>query len=107
MIVGQENVGKTSIAKCLKQMGAKLPKPNRAPVTVSTDGIDIDDWIPITGEASAVNSEKSPLRFNVWDFAGQEVYVLNFSLTSFTSFIKSVLTYCLFFPVITTPTSSF
>eukprot|EP01102_Stenamoeba_stenopodia_P006506 TRINITY_DN1787_c0_g1_i2.p1 TRINITY_DN1787_c0_g1~~TRINITY_DN1787_c0_g1_i2.p1 ORF type:complete len:1288 (-),score=192.66 TRINITY_DN1787_c0_g1_i2:91-3954(-) len=76
MLVGQENVGKTSLSRCFKEMSAKGIKKmsKKSPSTISTDGIDIEDWEPIDPTASPNEDKESKLRFNIWDFGGQEVY---------------------------------
>jgi len=64
MIVGDGNVGKTSLVNCLldKKKGKKQG-------TIATDGIDITNWVEPLSTA-----QKGEIIFNIWDFAGQEVY---------------------------------
>ena len=64
MIVGQENVGKSTLLHALRQEGKKQ-KVKRS--NISTDGIDIAKWVVKT-------SDKISLTFSAWDFAGQEIY---------------------------------
>eukprot|EP01113_Clastostelium_recurvatum_P022441 TRINITY_DN2678_c0_g1_i3.p1 TRINITY_DN2678_c0_g1~~TRINITY_DN2678_c0_g1_i3.p1 ORF type:complete len:2207 (+),score=796.21 TRINITY_DN2678_c0_g1_i3:224-6844(+) len=70
MLVGAENVGKTSSSRCLREEIASDKKRNAnpsAPSTISTDGIDIGQW--------DYEEEGMPtINFSIWDFAGQEVY---------------------------------
>ena len=63
LLVGQENVGKSSISYYLKNNNANQ-------VNISTDGIHIDDWeVKIsTGNVT------QPVDIKIWDFAGQDVY---------------------------------
>ncbi|GAM27829.1 hypothetical protein SAMD00019534_110050 [Acytostelium subglobosum LB1] len=102
MLVGQENVGKTSIAKCLKKdvapvavtqilrkglgLGLSSKKkqassdadsqfginPLNTTMNLSTDGIDMEVWRP--SASSQDDASSPPVTFNLWDFAGQEVY---------------------------------
>ena len=59
MLVGKENVGKTTIVRCLQ--GKKYPEE-------STIGVDIGEW-------SYHPRLFTPIfTFSVWDFAGQEEY---------------------------------
>jgi len=67
MIVGDENVGKTSLLNCLKQEKKKD--------TIAIDGIDIQDWV----ENIIVENNKVELKFSVWDFAGQDIYLITHS----------------------------
>ncbi|EFA77446.1 leucine-rich repeat-containing protein [Heterostelium album PN500] len=76
MIVGQENVGKTTLLKALKD---KKKKPQATGPNISTDGIDIDNWvIPAQFEELDENhrpyKKKQDVTLSVWDFAGQEIY---------------------------------
>lgn len=69
MLVGKENVGKTSIRQCLQSRSLKKLiklKKEQGP-NVSTDGIDMELWEPSEEERGTV-----PLTFSIWDFAGQE-----------------------------------
>ena len=60
MIVGQENVGKSSISHALRT-------GTPATVNISTDGIYVNQWKVQLPNGKAVDTE-------VWDFAGQEIY---------------------------------
>lgn len=67
MIVGQENVGKTTLSSHLRK--------KQEISTTSTDGIVIEPWpvfsINIEEEGK---TKKQPVELTVWDFAGQEIY---------------------------------
>eukprot|EP01098_Paradermamoeba_levis_P004984 TRINITY_DN2117_c0_g1_i4.p1 TRINITY_DN2117_c0_g1~~TRINITY_DN2117_c0_g1_i4.p1 ORF type:complete len:1636 (+),score=493.61 TRINITY_DN2117_c0_g1_i4:118-5025(+) len=83
MIVGQENVGKTTLLRALTQhkrvtkhilaaamgtpsaLGEKQPHENDSfdQYNLATDGIDITEW-----------ELDDDIMFSAWDFAGQEVY---------------------------------
>jgi len=65
MVVGDENVGKTSLLNCLR--GPKQKKE-----TIATDGIDIHEW----SENATIEGQKVPIRFDAWDFAGQDIYLV-------------------------------
>lgn len=85
MIVGQENVGKTSLLNCLKN-----PVKVKPVKTLSTDGISIENFAAKSspGEEPQNNKSHSGVSSNnnnndnidielcAWDFAGQEVYYL-------------------------------
>ncbi|XP_025077380.1 uncharacterized protein LOC112554025 isoform X3 [Pomacea canaliculata] len=63
MLVGLGGAGKTSLVKAL------MSDTDKADMNIGeeiTDGIDIHPWI--------VDTEEGPLKFSVWDFAGQTVY---------------------------------
>eukprot|EP01119_Soliformovum_irregulare_P012881 TRINITY_DN3370_c0_g1_i1.p1 TRINITY_DN3370_c0_g1~~TRINITY_DN3370_c0_g1_i1.p1 ORF type:complete len:2124 (-),score=675.67 TRINITY_DN3370_c0_g1_i1:56-5518(-) len=66
MLVGKENVGKTSLKQCLLKAKNAKKIPN-----ISTDGVAIEGWIPEEDEKAR---SKIPISFNIWDFGGQEVY---------------------------------
>eukprot|EP01113_Clastostelium_recurvatum_P008933 TRINITY_DN1425_c0_g1_i2.p1 TRINITY_DN1425_c0_g1~~TRINITY_DN1425_c0_g1_i2.p1 ORF type:complete len:3048 (-),score=746.58 TRINITY_DN1425_c0_g1_i2:25-9168(-) len=69
MVVGRENVGKTSLLNCLRSKSAKFADNCN---TISTDGIDLGTWmLPIVEEKSG---KKQTVAVSVWDCAGQEVY---------------------------------
>lgn len=85
LIVGQENVGKTSLLRCLaKEANINLNSQNndsyvssnsqnklqRTGKPISTDGIDIQT---IFFETEISNKTKN-IQFSIWDFAGQEIY---------------------------------
>ncbi|KAL6061380.1 Pleckstrin y domain [Balamuthia mandrillaris] len=95
LCVGEENVGKTSLIQCFKQQthlqrefslaSLKVRKRKKAPATLATDGILIEEWkvkctIPSlsdSGGATGISSTENNTRevtFSAWDFAGQEVY---------------------------------
>eukprot|EP01114_Cavostelium_apophysatum_P023321 TRINITY_DN8743_c0_g1_i4.p1 TRINITY_DN8743_c0_g1~~TRINITY_DN8743_c0_g1_i4.p1 ORF type:complete len:2119 (-),score=526.12 TRINITY_DN8743_c0_g1_i4:35-6391(-) len=68
MLLGRENVGKTSIRHCLQARNAKeLTKIKKLP-NLSTDGIELEDWSP--------EGTFRPFSFQFWDFAGQDVYYI-------------------------------
>lgn len=74
LLVGEGEVGKTSLAHQL--MHRTLPtRPGK------TAGIDIHPWhLPLTPPSSLLSPPSSPLpppppiRLNLWDFGGQEIY---------------------------------
>ena len=75
MVVGKEAVGKTSLVRCFAQ-ASLLKSPERqgrrrmATVQLlSTDGIDFTSI-----EIPRDDSVEHTIQFDVWDFAGQEVY---------------------------------
>ena len=70
MIVGQENVGKTSVMKALKRKTEKKSIEGENERNVATDGIDIGEWVV---KSSLLEGEER-LEFSSWDFAGQDVY---------------------------------
>jgi hypothetical protein len=96
VLVGQEEVGKTSLRTALVQtsgttsaFGGTLRRKKSvlgtAAVqssgdTVATDGIDIEDWTltGVTGDSATADpvtgATNSELTFSCWDFGGQEVY---------------------------------
>jgi Leucine-rich repeat (LRR) protein/GTPase SAR1 family protein len=71
MVVGQENVGKSTLIRCLNS------KSNvKKNVNISTDGIDIDLLslqvdLTLPGDSFPT---KENVTLTTWDFAGQEVY---------------------------------
>ncbi|EFA78013.1 leucine-rich repeat-containing protein [Heterostelium album PN500] len=72
MVVGQENVGKTTLIKVLrdkKKIKTLLAQPN-----VSTDGIIIDDWVLSGGQVKTKSKTVDNITLTTMDFAGQEVY---------------------------------
>jgi len=79
MVVGQENVGKTSLLRCFREekeksklkLGKKQKATHTTSVSVATDGIDIHDWIE---NVTLKDGTKVELTINAWDFAGQIVY---------------------------------
>jgi Leucine-rich repeat (LRR) protein len=97
VLVGQEEVGKTSLRKALVEtsgtssaFGGTLRRKKSTQVgaaaiqasgdTVATDGIDIEDWTltGVTGEGATAadpvtGATVSDLTFSCWDFGGQEV----------------------------------
>ena len=66
MIVGQENVGKTTLLRWLRREHDAMVSMN----TITTDGIDISSIALAGGKAAG------GVTFRAWDFAGQEVYYL-------------------------------
>jgi len=98
VIVGEENVGKTSLRMQLtnsfatkqsrkkrKHRGHELQTAgSQSQITgtgssgalaemadpVATDGIDIEDWEPLGTDEDGLE----PIVFNTWDFAGQNIY---------------------------------
>jgi small GTP-binding protein len=87
MIVGQENVGKTSLLRSLmrKKSSSGASKGKVDINTISTDGIDIEPWSfvaesvsqrkPGGGAASSSGGgDKQVITLSAWDFAGQELY---------------------------------
>jgi len=100
LVLGRENVGKTSLIAALSTVAAnsslstpwqKLASsfPRRTKPTspgLSTDGIDIQrlSFIPnkeVLKKAKCPNlTKRSSVNVSVWDFAGQEVYVPSFCL---------------------------
>lgn len=64
MLVGQENVGKTTLLHAMRQLQKKQRGKRN---NISTDGIDIESW-------NIKTSDKRQLTFSAWDFAGQEIY---------------------------------
>ncbi|EGG24144.1 leucine-rich repeat-containing protein [Cavenderia fasciculata] len=77
MIVGQENVGKTTLLKTLRD---RKKKPSVAGPNISTDGIVIDNWVfngqfdDIDVDSGRPIKKKQDITLSVWDFAGQEIY---------------------------------
>lgn len=117
MLVGQENVGKTSLGKCLLKStterkilkrflpmaggGASPAQPVLGATQVtnanlSTDGIDMTTWVPPV-------EDDIPISFTVWDFAGtQYTPILRnhfVNLTYIYNRTRSVLQYTPVFPV--------
>eukprot|EP01102_Stenamoeba_stenopodia_P010656 TRINITY_DN3237_c0_g1_i5.p1 TRINITY_DN3237_c0_g1~~TRINITY_DN3237_c0_g1_i5.p1 ORF type:complete len:1193 (+),score=204.69 TRINITY_DN3237_c0_g1_i5:671-4249(+) len=68
MLVGQGNVGKTSLLTALQSKSGKRKKGTD---NMATDGIDISTWQVKTKKDTA---ETKMIHFSAWDFAGQEVY---------------------------------
>jgi small GTP-binding protein len=69
MLVGKENVGKTSVRDCIARRKKRGPN-------LSTDGVDLETVVlPINIGGTTRN-----LTFNVWDFAGQEIYYMSHQL---------------------------
>ena len=90
MVVGQENVGKTTLIRCLKayNRNKKLNKSSQAHLdkslkstgleSLSTDGIDVG-CISYTKKNASKNNinddnREDTVELNIWDFAGQEIY---------------------------------
>ena len=112
MIVGQGNVGKTSLVRSLHAKKGKPPK-SRKVRNVATDGIDISQF------KMKSPGEESSLEVCLWDFAGQEVYYnthqfflssravylvvydySNFSSSRVEYWLQSIITYAETAPVI-------
>eukprot|EP01132_Coremiostelium_polycephalum_P000699 gene699-862_t len=100
MLVGQENVGKTSIAKCLKKEVVPVSKKLRQTIGFAKKNKHtslLDTEIGISGPAGVginplnttlnlstdgidmddwrpPSEDQLPVTFSIWDFAGQEVY---------------------------------
>ena len=77
MVVGQENVGKTSLLRCMTKkthIDKELMKATKL-TSMSTDGIDIGQLIA-RGMFPDENGNyvKKNILLNAWDFAGQEIY---------------------------------
>eukprot|EP01119_Soliformovum_irregulare_P016348 TRINITY_DN4710_c0_g2_i1.p1 TRINITY_DN4710_c0_g2~~TRINITY_DN4710_c0_g2_i1.p1 ORF type:complete len:1641 (+),score=515.86 TRINITY_DN4710_c0_g2_i1:1885-6807(+) len=70
MVVGEENVGKTTLVTCLKKIKAKAEGLNQ-----STNGIAIDNWN--LNLAFGNDKTKKDIQLTVWDFAGQEIYYVS------------------------------
>eukprot|EP01104_Vermistella_antarctica_P009100 TRINITY_DN2320_c0_g1_i2.p1 TRINITY_DN2320_c0_g1~~TRINITY_DN2320_c0_g1_i2.p1 ORF type:complete len:3638 (+),score=457.03 TRINITY_DN2320_c0_g1_i2:486-11399(+) len=70
MVVGDENVGKTSLLTCLKEKRTGVFSKKKED-TIATDGIDISDW---SEQVLTADNKKVDININAWDFAGQEVY---------------------------------
>eukprot|EP00026_Physarum_polycephalum_P000783 Phypoly_transcript_00784.p1 GENE.Phypoly_transcript_00784~~Phypoly_transcript_00784.p1 ORF type:complete len:1126 (+),score=166.43 Phypoly_transcript_00784:12-3389(+) len=66
MVVGQENVGKTTLLQALRNT-TKMMGDHSIPL--STDGIDIATW-----KVKLDKVTKKKIEFSCWDFAGQEIY---------------------------------
>lgn len=97
MMVGQENIGKTTLLKAIKKYRHQKWTPKRTSIkpTISTDGIDIAEWTievqldnerdsmkPLSRATSFIgsrlstqeDSSKKMVSISAWDFAGQEIY---------------------------------
>ena len=90
MVVGQENVGKSSLLRCLVAYNKDKKKAiaNQAHLdkslkstglsSLSTDGIDIGklhyDCKFVDREKSVEETKKTKVEVSIWDFAGQEIY---------------------------------
>jgi len=81
LIVGQENVGKTSLLRAMKDR--KWFGTQRDKRILSTDGIEIHRMTMLLPPA-ADSKDRSKVIFSCWDFAGQEIYYSShqFFLTS-------------------------
>jgi small GTP-binding protein len=74
MLVGQENAGKTSVLRTLrKTSGEKKEKESDVGSNVSTDGIQIGE-LYASLRPKEFDKKMVKVRFDTWDFAGQEVY---------------------------------
>jgi small GTP-binding protein len=71
MLVGKENVGKTSLREAFTN------RKKRSAVKLSTDGIDIET---VACSVQASNGAAVSIRLNVWDFAGQDIYYTSHEL---------------------------
>ncbi|KAL6062523.1 Pleckstrin y domain [Balamuthia mandrillaris] len=61
MVVGEANVGKTSLITCFAPSKKIIKKKSKEP-NIATDGIDIATF------------EDEDVQYNAWDFAGQDLY---------------------------------
>lgn len=68
MIVGPENVGKTTITGRLSTGKSKLSERPGGKGYVSTEGIDIVEWLV---DGRGIEEDRT---FHIWDFGGQEVF---------------------------------
>lgn len=88
MVVGSQNIGKTSLVRILKRRWKHAVDPEAEKDalqitgdTMSTDGIDIED-VTLYFDNTASNPERInqlpdrsiPVTVSFWDFAGQELY---------------------------------
>jgi GTPase SAR1 family protein len=81
MVVGQENVGKTTLIRSLNKK--KVKKISKSPTSLglpnmSTDGIDIEDWsieVTFKDKDKDAKPRKQNVTFSVWDFAGQGIFL--------------------------------
>lgn len=69
IFVGQEAAGKTSLKRVMVEGKTIRSKNKEAPVTYSTDGIDISEWTPPRAPGGT-----PPPTFSTWDFGGQQVF---------------------------------
>src|SRR4051794_1505919 len=69
MLVGKENVGKTSLRDC-------FARRKKRGVNLSTDGVDIET---LSCQVNANGAQRN-IKLNVWDFAGQEIYYTSHQL---------------------------
>ena len=84
MIVGQENVGKSSLLRCLQS----VPRD----INISTNGIDMQ----------TLNNLSETIEFSAWDFGGQEIFhpTHQVSFSPFPSFPLSLFPSFLFMIVL-------
>lgn len=78
LVVGQENVGKTSLVRQLRVPVKPVKKGVAAPAmksTISTDGIDIEN---MNFACNIPGGQKISLELSVWDFAGQGIDSLSY-----------------------------
>ena len=73
LVVGQENVGKTSLVRQLRNPSKSVKKAGAVGVSkqvppISTDGIDIEN---LNFACNIAGGQKISLELSVWDFAGQ------------------------------------
>lgn len=75
MLVGQENVGKTSLLGALKKTKKNIVQAvtKVAVKPLSTDGIDIENW-SFQINTPNLRPSTNTVTLSVWDFAGQEIY---------------------------------
>lgn len=72
MVVGQENVGKTTLLQALRNTSKTIGDHS---TPLSTDGIDIATWkVKLDKGDKQENKKAKKIEFSCWDFAGQEVY---------------------------------
>ena len=61
-----ENVGKTTVIKRLKNIKHRKKGKDNEPENISTDGIDIADWVMKVPFKMEGGVKKIPVTFSVW-----------------------------------------
>jgi leucine-rich repeat kinase 2 len=51
-----------------------MAKKSKGEPNISTDGIDIEDWVITVSFSESGKVKKEKVTVSVWDFAGQELY---------------------------------